>query len=331
MLVPKVANEGKVIDCIEAPYERACLGDWVRSNLSALEMRLCEQGALLLRGFHVDSPEAFQQAVDAWNPRQLDYIYRSTPRKKLTAGVFTATEYPARMAIPLHNENSYQRIWPLHLAFCCLQPATSGGRTPLASMRKVTASIPAAVLDKFDRLGVTYVRHYHQDVDLSWQEVFQVCTAAELEKCCNELDIHHSWQEDLLRTWQTCQGLAHHPVTGERVFFNQAHLFHVSALGDELAGAMLDSYGLEFLPRHARFGDGSELTNTELWAVREAFMTNAIEFEWQRGDVLLVDNMLMAHGRTPFTGTRSVLAALMRPSSDERYRSHPTPFPEHDP
>lgn len=33
-------------------------------------------------------------------------------------------------------------------------------------------------------------------------------------------------------------------------------------------------------------------------------------FKWQRGDILVLDNVLTAHGRRPFVGPREILLAM---------------------
>jgi hypothetical protein len=94
------------------------------------------------------------------------------------------------------------------------------------------------------------------------------------------------------------------------VWFNQAHLFHPSALGEEMAAMMLALFGPDRLPRDARFGDGGPIDTRMLEIVRDAFRSESVSFQWQSGDVLLVDNMQVAHGRAPFTGKRRVLVAM---------------------
>jgi alpha-ketoglutarate-dependent taurine dioxygenase len=145
---------------------------------------------------------------------------------------------------------------------------------------------------------------------------------AEVAAYCTSHGIEHRWiDETLLRTEQRSQGVALHPSTGERVFFNQAHLFHVSSLEPEAEQALIEAYGRDRLPRHARFGDGGELPRSDLDQVRAAFRAHRIAFPWQRGDVLLLDNMQAAHGRRPFTGKRQVVAALMDQVTPRTYES----------
>jgi alpha-ketoglutarate-dependent taurine dioxygenase len=148
-------------------------------------------------------------------------------------------------------------------------------------------------------------------MDVPWQKSFQTDDRAEVERICHERGIECDWLAgDVLRTSQACQGTLRHPATGERFFFNQAHLFHVSALGGATA-AMLRQFGLDRLPRHAFFGDGGEIPTADLEAVRKAFQAEAIAFPWQAGDVILADNLQVAHGRRPFRGQRKVVVALL--------------------
>jgi len=295
------------------PLENARdLRAFTEENRAGINARLLSHGAILFRGFNVNSIEAFDGFVGALDERRAEYIYRSTPRTHLANGIYTATEYPADREIPLHNENAYQRQWPLKLSLCCLTPATSGGETPIADMAEVTASIAPPILDSFRTRGVRYTRTYHADFDLSWQEVFQTEDREAVSSFCTQNAISHTWLDDrTLQTVQTCQGTARHPITGAETFFNQAHLFHVSSLGEEMSEFMIDAFGKDKLPRHATFGDGGEIDEADLKQITRAFSDAALTFKWQRGDIILLDNMQFAHGRSKFTGKRQVVASLL--------------------
>lgn len=298
------------------------LARFAKAHEQRLAVQLLAHGALLFRGFDVGDVADFDRFIGAISNERAAYVYRSTPRSELGGRIYTATEYPPQLEIPLHNENAYQRTWPRRLAFCCLTPPTSGGETPLADLTDVSASIGTDVLDAFETRRVRYIRHYSPFLDLSWQVVFQTDDRDAVARFCAENGIAHEWLDaDTLRTVQVCQGTARHPVTGERVFFNQAHLFHISSLGPKNAEAMIEICGSDRLPRHASYGDGGEIGERELAIVSNAFRDHAASVPWQSGDVLLLDNMQMAHGRRPFTGQRKVLAALLEPLAEPGLQS----------
>ena len=208
---------------------------------------------------------------------------------------------------------SYSHNWPTHLYFYCAQPATgSGGATPLASERVVGPRIPAEIRERFLREGVSYVRNYGPHLDLPWQEAFQTTERSEVEAYCARLPAtEFTWTGDNgLRTRARRQVVAVHPRTGETVWFNHAHLFHVSNMPAEVSAALLREYGPEGLPRNAFYGDGAPIADEAVATIRDLYREHAISVPWQRGDVLMVDNFLATHGREPFSGDREILVAM---------------------
>ena len=289
--------------------------EYVARNRTHLLAELDACGAVVLRGFDVPGAAAFGAFIEALDIAPMPYVYRSTPRTSVAKGLYTATEYPAERVIPLHNENAYQRTWPNKIAFCCLQPAATGGATPLADMHEVERRLGPALIERFARLGVRYHRVYYEGFDLPWQTVFQCNDKAEVERFCDANEIRYEWLGDGgLKTVQVSQGTAVHPLSGRRYFFNQAHLFHPSSLGEETRAYLLDAFGADRLPRNAAFGDGQAIDDATLATVREAFDAAAVDIDWQRGDIVLADNLQVAHGRRSYTGERRVLTSLLEPS-----------------
>ena len=293
------------------------LGSLVSDNRACLEQRLLECGAILFRGFKVSTIEDFENFGKAVSPQRLEYTYRSTPRTLVGNKVFTATEYPPSQEIALHCENSYQLDWPMKIAFCCLIPPTGGGETPIADMRQITYEIGDELLDRFESRQVRYVRHYRPHIDLPWETVFQTTHRDEVAAYCRSHNIYHEWiDRNTLRTIQVSQGAAKHPSTGERIFFNQAHLFHVSNLPPDIATSLTNMFGSDKLPRNAYFGDGESISEKYLEKIRQSLSKASMHFKWQPGDVMLLDNMLMAHGRNSYVGGRSVVVSLFDPYSE---------------
>ena len=287
------------------------LSCWAQNNQSNIENSLHQHGAILFRGFRIDTKERFAQTVDAgFGREQLEYTNRSTPRTQVHGKVYTSTEYPAEQAIPLHNENAYTKVWPGRLFINCQIAPSSGGQTPLANSRRVYSRIDQAVREEFAAKGVRYVRNYG-DLDLTWQETFQTDSPEQVEATCKARNIEFAWNgEGQLKTWEVCPGVQDHPVTGDKVWFNQAHLFHYSSLPAEVSSALLEIYEESALPRNAYFGDGSSIPVNYLEHILEAISQEMFMFDWQQGDFILIDNLLTAHGRQPFEGNRLVLVAM---------------------
>ncbi len=293
------------------------LVDWCRSHRQWIRDQLRGAGGILFRGFAIASAAELQELVAALSDELLEYSYRSTPRSDVEGRIYTSTEYPADQSIPMHNEMSYTRSWPMKIWFFCLRPAVSGGETPIADSRRVYARVAPKIREAFARHGVMYVRNYGGGLDLPWQDVFQTANREEVERFCHASGIELEWRGgDRLRTRQICQAVAIHPETGEPVWFNQAHLFHVSSLAPGLRETLLASVAEEELPRNTYFGDGSPIPLATLDRIRDAYDAESVIFPWQAGDIVLLDNMLTAHGRRPFQGDRKVLVGMAESAGD---------------
>ncbi len=287
------------------------LAKWAASNSSFIESYLTRNGAILFRDFGLAEVAEFEELIEAVSGPLLDYSYRSTPRTIISGKIYSSTEYPSHQSIPLHNENSYSLRWPMKIWFFSQQVAEQGGETPIADSRKIYHAIPEEVRDCFIRKGLVYARNYGTGLDLPWQDVFQTSSRAVVESYCRQSEMDFEWLgDDQLRTRQRCQVVERHPATGEMVWFNQAHLFHVSRLPAEVRDWLLTAFGEENLPRNVYFADGSAIDPAMLDEVSRACESQAVVFPWNPGDVLLLDNMLAAHGRKPFSGKRTVVVGM---------------------
>jgi alpha-ketoglutarate-dependent taurine dioxygenase len=295
---------------IEASASHTQLRPWVQMHRAFIDEQLKRFGALLFKNFRVQDEEAPTILEDLCGAL-ISYIYRSTPRTQVAKNIYTATEYPANQIIPQHNENAYALDWPMRLAFFCSFPAEQGGETPIADSVKVTRRISNTIINKFIAKQIMYVRNYEAGMDLSWQTVFQTETRQGVEEYCTAHSINCEWlKNDTLRTWQVCPAVVPHPLTRQKIWFNQVHLFHISNLNDKIRGALLNIYKESELPRNAYYGDGEPIEPDALKCIRQAYDDETISFIWQRGDVMLLDNMLVSHGRKAFTGKRRILVAM---------------------
>ncbi|GFM64217.1 hypothetical protein PSCICJ_03350 [Pseudomonas cichorii] len=281
-----------------------------------VEAELPRAGGVLFRGFAFEGEADFEAFACSFGHELLTYDYASTPRTKLNNRVYTSTEYPAHQVIPLHNEQSYSLNWPMKIWFHCVQASQVGGETPIADSREVYRQLDPVIRQRFADKRLMYVRNYGNGLDLPWQQAFNTEDRAQVEQFCKASNIEFEWDEEgELSTRQVCQAVARHPVSGEWVWFNQAHLFHISNLAPAVRETLISIVGEEGVPRNVFYGDGSPIELEALEHVRAVLQRCQVSFPWQAGDVLMLDNMLVAHGRSTFQGARKVVVAMAEPAS----------------
>ncbi|GAB6849875.1 TauD/TfdA family dioxygenase [Paraburkholderia kururiensis] len=276
-----------------------------------IEAALSSHGGVLLRGFHPAGVGGFDRFVSHFG-RALDYEFGSTPRSRIENGVYSSTEYPADQWIDQHNEQSYTRHWPARIWFYCDVASARGGATPVADSRRVYERLSPSLRRRFAERGVMYVRNYGNGLDVPWQQVFGTTERSGVDRYCRERGIEYEWLDDgeALRTREVCPSELCHPVTGERVWFNQAHLFHFTNLPQALREALLDVVDEDRLPRNTCFGDGTPIEAAMLDEIRAVYRETMLSFDWHDGDLMVLDNVLISHGRAPYEGRRRVLVAM---------------------
>ena len=287
---------------------------WLRDAREQIRDRLAAAGALLFRGFNVHTAEMFRDFASACGTEVVEYRERSSPRTEVSDRVYTSTDHPADQRIFPHNEHSYAARFPLKLLFCCAEPARTGGETPVADIRKVGARIPRQIQERFAEKRWMLVRNYGTGFGVPWTTAFQTDDKAQVERWCRERRIDCEWRPNgRLRTRQVRPPFARHPLTGERLWFNHATFFHVSTLDEATREGLLAAFAEEDLPANTYYGDGTPIEPETLIALRAAYEQELVTFSWQRGDVLLLDNMRVAHSRNPYEGPRRVLCIMADP------------------
>ncbi len=292
------------------------LNSWVKRNKEFINEELLKTGAILFRGFNIDSEEKFQSFINSLDIEVMRYTEQSSPRTELNRKIYTSTEYPSDKEIAMHNEMSYARNYPGKIWFCCTNPATSKGETPIVDVRKMLKRLPSDIIEKFEEKGWMIVRNYGRGFGIPVDKAFNTNNINEISEYCQKNKIEYEWLENnSLKTKQVYPAIISHRNTLEKVWFNHAAFWHVSNLDTDTKELLLEEFGEEYLPYNTYYGDGTSIDESTISIINNAYEELKVFFQWEKGDVLYLDNELSAHGRSSFEGQRKVLVAMGEPIS----------------
>ena len=284
---------------------------WLSEHTDYLKNRLTEAGAVLLRGFPVANADDFDAFSQAFG--YMDFTYQESLsnaiRVNYSSRVFTANEAPPEIEIFLHHEMAQTPISPDKLFFFCQSAASEGGETPLCRSDllyddfKREHPVWAA---KFEQLGLKYttrmpfVNDPNSGQGRSWQSTLSVSNKRQAEEKLREL--RYSWQwidnQVLLVTTPVLPAVKKLPDQSQS-FFNQ------------LIAAYLGWPGVSDDPSATlRFGDDSLIPVAALQRVAALAERHTYDLRWQDGDIALVDNHRVMHGRRGYSGTRQRLVLV---------------------
>ncbi|MEO8488706.1 amino acid adenylation domain-containing protein [Pseudomonas sp.] len=283
---------------------------WIKENRALVEEKLARHAGILFRGFALRDIHDFEAFAEAVQPG-LYGQYGDLPKKEGGKNTYRSTPYPEKKMILFHNESSHQDRWPRKQLFFCEQPSPVGGATPVVDCRQMYLKLPVAIRERFEDKGLLYVRTFADKLDVSWQHFFKTDVRADVEARCRAAGIEWTWLDnDELQIRTPCPAIIRHPVTGEKTFFNQVQLHHIFCLDPDVREDLLALFGEQRMPRHVYYGDGSPIEDEVMALVGELYEACAVRFDWRKGDVILLDNMLAAHARDPFEGPRKIVVAM---------------------
>ena len=185
----------------------------------------------------------------------------------------------------------------------------------MADAATVLEALPAELVARFEREGWMLTRSYNDEIGASFAEAFGTEDRGAVEGYCRANAIESAWQPDGgLRTRQRRRAVVRHPFTGQRCWFNQIAFLNEWTLDPEVRGYLVEIYGADALPFNTRFGNGDPIGEDVVEQLNAVYEANTVREPWQAGDLMLVDNIRMAHSREPFTGEREVLVGLADPA-----------------
>lgn len=286
--------------------------NWYSEHEEFVKQSMLEHGVVVFKGTGLDTREDFADFSRIAIRNPLQYVNGNSPRTKVSDITYTSTEFPAEAFISLHNEMSYSSLFPEKVIFFCLNPPQAGGETPILNGATFFNKLNPELVKDFSEKNIKYIRNLHggSGIGPSWQDTFETDDRAAVEAFCTANGIGFEWSDDALRLEQLGPSLLRHPVTGKRVWFNQADQFHPSNNPKEIYETMKECYEEDEFPINARFSDNSSISEEALEHIREVSKKEMIAMTWEKGDVMVVDNLGALHGRNPFEGPRTILVSM---------------------
>jgi len=318
--------------------------DFVRQHRSAIDKALQDRGAVLFRGFPLDTPEDFDTFVRSWEGwKDLSYERSMSfaVRHKLSNRICTTNEGKSG-GLVFHHEQAQTPLWPSHVFFCCLLPAQpgDGGATGIVSSDLVYEELKKRhpeFIQACETHGVRYTVYAGAEQDASkgagrsWKSFFHVDTKEECETKMKAGGWEWEWgvgpsgskpgPSFLKCVTPVLEAVKIAPGTSKKCFFNQLIATTANALEFSRVGVHGGGYDpLKDIPNQdgidacVSFGNGDSIPLDILLEAKEICEEHAIDVCWKKGDVVLISNYLMMHARRPWNGpegTRKVLASLV--------------------
>jgi hypothetical protein len=295
---------------VESPGDAA---RWAAEHLDTLRAAVVQHGALLVRGLGLRDP-AETEAVFRRLGGLMTEREAFASRRRYSPGVYSSSKWPPNQPMCMHHELSYALEFPGLMLFACLTPPTDGGATPVADSTNVLRALPGELKERFERMGWLLIRNYNDEIGAPVATAFGTDDRCAVESYCRANAIEFDWHGDgALHTWQRRSAIVHHPRTGQRCWFNQIAFLNEWTIDPEVRGYLVDTYGEDGLPFNTRFGNGDQIGADVVQAINEVYEAHTAREPWQRGDLMLVDNVRTAHGRDRFAGPREVLVAMADP------------------
>jgi hypothetical protein len=233
----------------------------------------------------------------------------------------SASDDPPEVTMEPHLEMSYNKDMPGRIMFYCHQAPQpcEGGQTPICDMRKVYQELlnHSAILQPLLDDGLRYYRtlpsrHSSQGALYSWEKTFFTEDKASVESTLSGLGYEMEWTEDgSLRYSYLMSSVRPHPQSGEMVWANQSSVCHGSYYLDLPITLYQEE---EFAPSHTAHRDGKAFTSEELALIRKVQWEQCRAIAWEAGDLLVLDNLAVAHGRVGFSPSskRRLVVALTK-------------------
>ncbi|MEP6870052.1 MAG: TauD/TfdA family dioxygenase [Novosphingobium sp.] len=290
--------------------------DWVDENRPTIDRLIEEHGVIVLRGFPLQTTADFGKIGAPFPVFDGNYQGGAAARRSLDKGVYEATQRTGDQTIYIHQEMFYVRDYPPRIAFFARKVAEKGGETLIADMAKVTRNLPLPIRKKLEEQGVLVIRNFAAPTQSKvetrlmdrrgWDFAFYTDSQAEVDEVCRHRGMEPHWHDDgSLTVFSRLPAFVVHPATGKEFYRTALHTNARTKADREKNEEAKQLLASQKIPSAMVLGNGEPLSPEEELALAEVVDDATIYWKWQQGDVMIVDNLQIGHGRNPFEGERA--------------------------
>lgn len=289
-----------------------------------------KHGAILFRGFDAVDETGFDAVLRAAGLEpSVEYPFGISPRPNIKGAVYKSTQYTESLVIPPHTEMAYVRWRPAWISFLCQVPPKVHGETPLYDVVRALRELPQPIRERLQREPMRCTRHIRKKkafitFERTIAETFNTEDRGEIDAAAAELGIETEWLPDgFLKAETILPAIVVHPETGEHClnaqFINaQSLITGIRRIGSRYNPAVKaffewyirKQFRKPTVHYRTRPVAGEDFTDAEYQQISETVNDCATLFRWREGDILLIDNIKVAHGRMNVKGERRILTAL---------------------
>ena len=283
-----------------------------KSNIFAIDQEnirslFKKSGVLLFRNFDINT-DKFEQFTNLFGTEFMHYIGGAQVRKIInengdqtisSVNFYTDSDKQQKRTfkLPLHGEMFYTKSRPTLLWFYCVAPPLKDGETTVCDGVQVYQELSEATKNLFKTKRIKYIRHYANG---EWQGRFQTDDLSELAKFCQESDLHLKIDKD---TQAITTEYVYPAIVKTRWGGQEAFLNSILIVEWQEAAGKTDSI--------VRLEDNSRIPDDVLLELQEVTEKLTYLISWQRGDILMIDNTIMLHGRRAFSDQQRELYTRM--------------------
>lgn len=319
----------------------------IRDQRGLVLSQLTSHGAILFRNTPYVDPTQFMEVMKALGLDYGEYPYLTDNyRRAIVKGVVNASSTAAALPVPPHTEQAFSCVRPGIVGFMCLQRPAQGGQTPLHDCVAIYKELAPSTRD-----ALRYAFFCKATANMTeggLESNFNTLDCAKIDRICERFGVERSWKDGKLSFITKGPCVVTHPLTGETAFscfwtIPALHYFfrHYHALpgANRVLGLICRCTPLPVFDLACRYCHPFFRNNYRYYFMKDdeslrvplamhteinaAIWRNTTVFEWQHGDILLIDNIKTGHSRMPFVPPRNVVASVCSyyDAREEKYRA----------